>query len=54
LGKVGLVVEVYRDGDLKVNVRDKMWTLNPKCVTKMEGDGVPLTPGTSGTYLNGC
>lgn len=48
LGKVGRVLHVYGDGDLQVEIADNKWTFNPKNVTKLEGDGVPLTPGTSG------
>lgn len=47
LGKVGRVVQVYTDGDLKIDIRDAMWTFNSKNVSRLEGDGVPLTPGTS-------
>lgn len=48
LGKVGRVMEVYPDGDLKIGIRDMMWTFSPRNVSRLEGDGVPLTPGTSG------
>lgn len=48
LGTVGRVVQVYEDGDLKIDIRGVTWTLNPKIVSRVEGDGVPLTPGTSG------
>ena len=51
LGKVGRVVQVYPDGDLKVDIRGGEWTFNPKNVSRVEGDGVPLTPGTSGTCM---
>ena len=59
LGKVGRVVQVYADGDLKVAIRDVMWTFNPRNVSRLEGDGVPLTPGTSGKgerggLINSC
>ena len=42
------MVVVYPDGDVKVDVKGTMWTYNPTVLTKVEGDGVPLTPGTSG------
>lgn len=32
LGKVGKVVKVYADGDLRVSVEGATWTLNPLCV----------------------
>lgn len=48
LGKVGRVVEVYPDGDMKIAIRDVIWTLNSRNMSRLEGDGVPLTPGTSG------
>ncbi len=48
LGKVGHVVQVYSDGDLKVDIQGNIWTFNPRNVSRVEGDGVPLTPGTSG------
>lgn len=51
LGKVGRVKKVYDDGDIKVETQGTTWTYNPRCVTKVEGDGVPLTPGTSGEPL---
>ena len=41
------------NGDLKIEIRDVMWTFNPKNVSRLEGDGVPLTPGTSGESLLG-
>lgn len=47
LGKVGRVVEVYGDGDLKIDVRDSSWTFNSRAVRKVDSDGVPLTPRTS-------
>lgn len=47
VGKVGRVAEVFADGDLKVAINDIEWTLNPRNVSRVEGDGQPLTPGTS-------
>ena len=52
LGKVGRVIEVYGDGDLKVDVRDSVWTFNSKVVRKVDSDGVPLTPSTSGESIS--
>lgn len=48
LGMVGRVAQIYPDGDLKIDIRGSLWTLNPKNVSRVEGDGMPLTPGTSG------
>ncbi len=47
LGKVGRVQKVYPDGDIKVDTQGSLWTYNPRCLTKVEGDGVPLTPSTT-------
>jgi E3 ubiquitin-protein ligase mind-bomb len=47
LGKVGRVIEVYSDGDLKIDIRDSVWTFNSRAVRKVDNDGVPLTPSTS-------
>lgn len=33
LGKLGKVVKVYADGDLRVTVDGQTWTFNPLCVT---------------------
>ena len=41
-------MEIYPDGDLKVDIRGVTWTFNPLAVSKVTSDGVPLTPGTSG------
>ena len=48
LGTVGRILEIYADGDLKVDIRGVTWTFNPSAVSKVTSDGVPLTPGTSG------
>ena len=48
LGKVGRIVDIYPDGDVKIDVGGVSWTYNPAIVTRVDGDGVPLTPGTSG------
>ena len=44
---------MYGDGDLKIDVRGSMWTFNSQAVRKVDSDGVPLTPGTSGELRNG-
>ena len=48
LGKVGRIVEIYPDGDVRIDVGGVSWTYNPAAVSRVDGDGVPLTPGTSG------
>lgn len=35
LGKVGCIVQIYHDNDLKVDVCGTSWTYNPLAVTKM-------------------
>lgn len=47
---VGCVLQVYPDGDIKVDVRGNTWTYNSAAVSKVDSDGVPLTPGTSGGF----
>lgn len=40
LGKTGRVMNVYSDGDLRIQILDdninKMWTLNPQCVNLVQ------------------
>lgn len=48
LGKVGRIVEIYPDGDVRIDVGGVSWTYNPAAISRVDGDGVPLTPGTSG------
>ena len=31
LGKVGKVLKVYSDGDLRISFNGKVWTYNPQC-----------------------
>ena len=42
------MVQVYPDGDLKIEVSGRSWTFNPLCCSKVGQDGVPLTPRTTG------
>ena len=51
LGKVGRIVEIYPDGDVKIDVGGVSWTYNPAVVSRVDSDGVPLTPGTSGKLI---
>lgn len=44
------MLQVYPDGDIKVDVRGNTWTYNSAAVSKVDSDGVPLTPGTSGGF----
>ena len=48
LGKVGRIIEIYPDGDVRIDVGGVSWTYNPAILSRVDGDGVPLTPGTSG------
>ena len=52
LGKVGRIAEIYPDGDVRIDVGGVSWTYNPAVVSRVDGDGVPLTPGTSGQSTN--
>ena len=45
---VGRVLQIYPDGDVMVDVYGNKWTYNAAVVSKVDSDGVPLTPGTSG------
>lgn len=42
LGKIGKVVKVYADGDLRVTVDGQTWTLNPLCLTPLPGSATEL------------
>ncbi|CAG0882641.1 unnamed protein product [Cyprideis torosa] len=43
IGKVGRVVQIYHDNDLKVEVCGTSWTYNPACVSRV----APATPAIS-------
>jgi len=47
LGKIGRVLQIYSDNDLKVEVDRKSWTYNPAAVTKISYDN-----GSSSEGLN--
>ena len=32
MGKMGKIVKIYKDGDLRVTIEGQTWTLNPNCV----------------------
>ncbi|XP_025829429.1 E3 ubiquitin-protein ligase MIB2 isoform X4 [Agrilus planipennis] len=42
LGKLGKVVKVYSDGDLRVQLDGNAWTLNPNCVRLVPGSATEL------------
>ena len=50
LGRVGQIVSVFPDGDIKLKLpgHERHWTFNPESVSKVEPDGAPLTPSTTG------
>ncbi|KAK9759062.1 Mind bomb SH3 repeat domain [Popillia japonica] len=42
LGKLGKIVKVYADGDLRVQLDGHAWTLNPQCVKVVPGSAAEL------------
>ncbi|KAI4465183.1 zinc finger c3hc4 type (ring finger) [Holotrichia oblita] len=42
LGKLGKIVKVYADGDLRVQLDGHAWTLNPQCVKIVPGSAAEL------------
>lgn len=42
LGKLGKVLKVYSDGDLRVQLDGRAWTLNPQCVRLVPGSAAEL------------
>lgn len=42
LGKLGKVLKVYSDGDLRVQLDGHAWTLNPQCVRIVPGSAAEL------------
>ncbi|KAG8298071.1 E3 ubiquitin-protein ligase mib2 [Homalodisca vitripennis] len=55
LGKVGTVIKIYSDGDLRVSVSDHTWTLNPLCVQPQSavGSGTDTEPNSTTTAPTG-
>ncbi|XP_050439375.1 E3 ubiquitin-protein ligase mib1 [Adelges cooleyi] len=51
LGKIGIVQQIYDDGDLKVAVCDTSWTYNPRCLKLVSQSGQLL--GAAGGYYYG-
>ncbi|XP_065164682.1 E3 ubiquitin-protein ligase MIB2 [Atheta coriaria] len=42
LGKLGKIIKVYSDGDLRVQINGQAWTLNPQCVRVVPGSAAEL------------
>lgn len=43
LGKLGKVIKIYSDGDLRVSIDGQTWTLNPLCVQLVPGSATELS-----------
>lgn len=61
LGKIGCVLQIYQDNDLKVDVCGTSWTYNPLAVTKVASADGSLAGSSSGgwyyasvLFLNYC
>lgn len=51
MGKIGRVLQIYHDGDLKVEVCSTSWTYNPQAVTKVaSNDGSLVENNSGGTF----
>lgn len=48
LGKIGCVLQIYQDNDLKVDVCGTSWTYNPLAVTKVASADGSLAGSSSG------
>nr|CAD7409272.1 unnamed protein product [Timema poppensis] len=42
LGKLGKVIKIYFDDDLRVSIEGQTWTFNPRCVTLVPGSATEL------------
>ncbi|XP_017770647.1 PREDICTED: E3 ubiquitin-protein ligase MIB2 [Nicrophorus vespilloides] len=42
IGKLGKVIKLYHDGDLRVQLDGQAWTLNPQCVRVVPGSAAEL------------
>lgn len=42
MGKLGKVLKIYSDGDLRVQLDGHTWTLNPQCVRLVPGSAAEL------------
>ncbi|CAG2162780.1 unnamed protein product, partial [Oppiella nova] len=52
LGKIGRVLQIYHDNDLKVDVCGTAWTYNPAAVVKVSNDGSTGAVNASGDGLS--
>lgn len=43
LGKLGKIIKVYSDGDLRIQLDGHAWTLNPQCVRLVPGSATELS-----------
>jgi E3 ubiquitin-protein ligase mind-bomb len=43
LGKLGKVIKIYSDGDLRVSIDGQTWTFNPLCVQLVPGSATELS-----------
>ncbi|XP_033321532.1 E3 ubiquitin-protein ligase mind bomb 1 [Megalopta genalis] len=52
MGKIGRVLQLYHDGDLKVEVCSTCWTYNPQAVTKIASSDGSVPGNSSGERLS--
>ncbi|XP_076242852.1 E3 ubiquitin-protein ligase mind bomb 1 isoform X1 [Calliopsis andreniformis] len=52
MGKIGRVIQIYHDGDLKVEVCSTSWTYNPQAVTKVASSDGSVPGNSSGERLS--
>ncbi|PBC32214.1 E3 ubiquitin-protein ligase mind-bomb [Apis cerana cerana] len=52
MGKIGRVLQIYHDGDLKVEVCSTSWTYNPQAVTKVASSDGSVPGNSSGERLS--
>ena len=54
MGKIGRVLQIYHDGDLKVEVCSTSWTYNPQAVTKVASSDGSVPGNSSGGVFKIC
>lgn len=54
MGKIGRVLQIYHDGDLKVEVCSTSWTYNPQAVTKVASSDGSVPGNSSGGMFKIC
>lgn len=54
MGKIGRVLQIYHDGDLKVEVCSTSWTYNPQAVTKVASSDGSVPGNSSGGMFKMC